>query len=130
MIRLAHLLFHDPRSTSSMIFEAGVALNESALPPAIAVMTAGAALERHLRELSRELGMEFDKPESKLQLGAYISRLTGKGPVTAADNQLLTSIETRRNTAAHGWFDEINHEGAEWVLSNCRALIERYPLSK
>lgn len=42
MIRLAHLVFEDPGSTFSMLFEAAVALTESALPPAIAVMTAGA----------------------------------------------------------------------------------------
>lgn len=128
MIRLAHLLFDDPSSPNSMIFEAAVALTESALPPAIAVMTAGAALERHLRELSQCLGIQFDKPASKLQLGAYISRLTGAGALTAADNRLLTAIETWRNKAAHGWFDEIGHSDAVWVLNTCRELIARYPL--
>ena len=128
MIRLAHLVFEDPGSTFSMLFEAGVALTESALPPAIAVMTAGAALERHLRELARARGITFDKAESKLQLSAYIARLTAARIVLKTDHGILTTIEGWRNKAAHGWFDEVDRANAEWVLNHCRLLIERYPL--
>lgn len=128
-IRLAHLLFDDPESPASMLFEAGVVLTESALPPAVAVMTAGAALERHLRSLARARGIQFAKPENQLQLSSYISRLVETRVVHKADHGLLTSVEHHRNDAAHGWFERVTIAEANEVLSRCLYILERYPAS-
>lgn len=126
-IRLSRLVFDDPESPLGMLDEAAVCLNETALPPAIAVATAGTALESHLRELCRAKKISMHKPEKDLSIMDYAAVLASEKVVAPPDHRLLTTITAYRNDAAHGWFQRISGDTATWVLREVRRFIVTHP---
>jgi hypothetical protein len=126
-IRLGRLVFHDQNSVAGILDEAEICLTESVLPDAIAVMTAGAALEKHLREMCRAIDeIEFDKPETQLQMGAYRHALTRHRVLATPDIKKIETVESHRNDAAHGWFELITPDVAREVVRYCREVIHKY----
>jgi site-specific recombinase XerD len=128
-LRLARLVIGHGSSTLDMLSHARVVLHETDAPPAASVMLAGAALEQHLRLLTRENHVPMSKDERKAQIGTYVALLTGHEVISKSDNQLATSIAQHRDNAAHGWFNDVSEPDAEWVIRSTEELVNRYPLS-
>lgn len=127
-IRLGRLVFTEANTPQGMLAEADVCLTQSSLPDAIAVMTAGAALEKHLRELARENSISFRRPEKDLQIGHYKTELTRVQVLSRHANLRIGIVEKHRNDAAHGWFELVTRDIARDVIDACRDLIAEFPL--
>lgn len=122
-IRLGQLIFNDPQSPLGMLAAAETLLNETDLPPAIAVLVAGTALERRLRMLAGQNEVQFRKPEDERTLNTYSTQLLGRGLLTRATHKRIEMVGQHRNDAAHGWFERVNVTTARSTLSVCRTVL-------
>lgn len=128
-VRLTRLVVGSGSSTLDLLHYAEVALEETDLPPAVATMTAGAALERHLRLLCREMGIPITRDERSSQLSTYVAALMGAKVFTRTDHKIATAIADHRGDAAHGWFEDVSTEQARWTIREAKALTVRFPLT-
>ena len=128
-IRLGRLVFDDPESTLGRLNEASVLLNESSLSPGVAVMAAGAALERHLRELCAERGLlDEDQAGKERTLTSYAQELIKDRAIHRSVHKEIELIAGWRNDAAHGWFERVDQPIAEKTISQVRKIVEKHPL--
>ncbi|HSE45662.1 MAG TPA: site-specific integrase [Gemmatimonadales bacterium] len=128
-VRLARLVVGSGSSTLDLLHHAEVALEETDLPPSVAAMTAGAALERHLRLLCREMAVPLTRDERSSQLSTYVAALMGAKVFNRTDHRIATAIADHRGDAAHGWFEDVSADQARWTIREARALALRFPLS-
>lgn len=125
-LRMARLVIGTKSETLNLLMNARVLLLESDCPPAASVGHAGAILERHLRELCKHNDAVVLTNNPKL--GSYSSSLSQRKIFKASDVQLVARIQDYRDTAAHGWFDEISRDDALWALKEIERLVKRFPL--
>ncbi|WP_418605963.1 hypothetical protein [Georgenia sp. SUBG003] len=111
------------------LMHAEVVLRETDLPPAAAAGFAGAALERHLRQLVLQLRGDIEVDGKAAKLTRWADQLKKEGVFTAADVQLVANIQGYRDSAAHGWMERVSANDAAWVIENAREVVRRYPLA-
>lgn len=126
-LRMARLVIGTNSESLNLLMHARVLLLESDCPPAAAVGHAGAILERHLRELCRlkDVPVLTNNPK----LGSYSASLAQQKIFTPSESQLVSRIQHYRDTAAHGWFDDLSQDDALWVLREIERLVNQFPLS-
>lgn len=127
-VRLAGLLLADPDSAEFMLAQAEGLRNESDLPEAFAVAGVGSVIERHLRLLASEHGIEPQSDSSKGGITYYVGELQRKKVVSVTDGRKFRALGDLRNDAAHGWFERVPPGSSVHVLRDARDLLERYPL--
>jgi hypothetical protein len=120
-MRLGRMLAARDSDDDVMLLNAQQLLADRSQHPAASVVLAGATLERVLRNVSAQAGIDVTKSEPTLN--TYASRLRGAGYLTNSQMNTLDVIGNRRNDAAHGWFERIDRAKAETVLRDTRALI-------
>lgn len=126
-LRMARLVIGTDSETLNLLMHARVLLTESDCPPAAAVGHAGAILEHHLRELCKR--MDVPVLTNNPKLGSYSASLAQRKIFSPSDAQLVARIQQYRDTAAHGWFDDLSHDDALWVLKEIERLVNRFPMS-
>lgn len=127
-LRLARLVVGSGDESTDHFMNARVLLRESDTPPSIAAQYAGATLERHLRALVVERGFEVTTTNPKL--GSYSSILSARGVISPSEVQLIARIQKYRDLAAHGWFDDVNEEEANWTIRESEYLTQKFPLAE
>lgn len=126
--RIERFVRTDVNETERGLEQAEILLYESAAtPPAAAVAIAAAVLERHLRALTRACGRTVD--EDNADLGTYSGQLRGAGVINNDEVQLLARLQSRRNDAAHGWFERFERGDAEEFIREARRLVYAHPLT-
>lgn len=125
-LRMARLVIGAPNESTYQLMQARVLLQESDSPPSVAAAYAGAVLERHLRILVEDLGLQVKTNNPKL--GTYSSVLSAHGTLSPSEVQLIAHIQGHRDYAAHGWFERISHRDAEWVIDESQNLVGRLPI--
>jgi hypothetical protein len=63
--------------------------------------------------------------EEKASLARYGSALSQAKYLRPADVQVLANISDRRDFAAHGWFETVSEEDAQWVIDESTKFIDR-----
>jgi len=93
--------------------QAATLLKDSACPPAVSVMLAGAALEEILRGIH---SAKCTETIAKPSIVAYGDSLKKAKVLETGDTKTLIALADTRNDAAHGHFDKISQEGAQIFL--------------
>ncbi|WDG16858.1 tyrosine-type recombinase/integrase [Microbacterium sp. Clip185] len=126
-LRLSRLVLPTKPDSLAAMEEAGTMLRLSDAHPAAATAFAGAALEKHLRDLARENEIPL-RGEGKLS--AYAAVLKSRGVIDNRTLQSINRLQDIRNDAAHGWFERVSSSDAAWFITNATELIRRYPLTE
>ena len=108
-IRIARLVENQPLATENLLQQAEILLHQSDLPPAVAAGLAGAALEKHLRELCVKKNVSVPKTPT---LTGILSALRQAKVVRESDVQLGALLTPHRDNAAHGWFEKVSEDEA------------------
>jgi integrase len=127
-LRMARLVVGTGRTSEDLLVQARVLLQESDSPSGVAASFAGAVLERHLRFLTEEHGLNVKTSNPKL--GSYASVLSARRILSPSDVQLIARIQGFRDDAAHGWFDRVTAKNAEWVINEVGHLLQTFPLGR
>lgn len=126
-IRLGRLVFTENQQSLDYLNQAEIVLGETDLPPAIAVMAAGAAFEAHLRNMCRAASIPIKKSDEDAKISTYTAGLREHRAITNDEIQQIQLIGIARNDAAHGWFDKVDQKRAQDVIRLCRGIIEAHP---
>lgn len=127
-VRLSRLVLQPPESSWNWLLHAEAVLNETDLPDAFAVMTAGAVLEQHLRLLCLENNIPVRDKSNKGSLNIYVEALRRENVIRLADKRIFENVGDLRNDAAHGWFEKIPPGEGVSTIRAVRELIAKYPL--
>lgn len=125
--RMALLLRPDADSTDALLAHADSLSAHHGLPPAARVMVAGAAFERHLRELAVACG-GIEPDHDKTSIMQLAGRLVAKRTIPERDNAACVPIAAARDWAAHGWFDMVTDDLADRVVAEMRRIVTDHPL--
>jgi hypothetical protein len=120
-IRVGRMVDANATLEDQMMLRAALVLADPSQHPAVAVMVAGAALERVLRELAVAAKVQVNTETANI--GTYASRLIGAKVLSPVQNDVIVSIGKTRNDAAHGWFDEVTFSRAAQVVTQVSELI-------
>jgi site-specific recombinase XerD len=126
-LRLARLVLGDRNETGKHLSHAVLMLQEGDAHAAAALGFAGAILERHLRSLASERGIRVEKDNPTLS--TYSTYLRGGRVIEPVDVQKIAQVQSLRNTAAHGWFEQISIADALSAIRISEEIAQRYPLS-
>ena len=130
-VRLARLVLDPPDSLDNVLLHAEAVLLETDIPEAFAVMGAGAILERHLRDLCEENGVEVPSQDKNSgSLNRYADELRRIQKLSLADKKLVDHLANLRNDAAHGWFERLPSGSGLTMLRAVRELCARHPLQE
>jgi hypothetical protein len=125
--RLARLVLGNRTESGKHLSHAALMLEEGDAHPAAALGFAGAILERHLRSLASERGIRVEKDNPTLS--TYSTYLRASGAIEPVDVQQIAQVQSLRNAAAHGWFDQISKADALSAIRTSEEIAGRYPLS-
>jgi hypothetical protein len=129
-VRLSRLVLGTGSEHGDSLASGDVLLSESDVHPAVAVMLAGATLERHLRRMAIAAGIPVEGDSRRGSITSYAARLKSEKALDAADVQHLAHLANRRDDAAHGWFDRVSAADAQWVLREVWAFCDRHPVAE
>nr|WP_237448527.1 site-specific integrase [Nocardioides flavescens] len=127
-LRLARMVFHPTESTQNALSNVESLLSDASTPDAFALMAAGAVLERHLRLLCMESGVQAPEPQDLGSINRWAGELQRLRVLETADRHLVDSIGNRRNWAAHGFFERLEVGMAEQTYRSVLDIVTRYPL--
>lgn len=126
-VRMARLVTSDDASTEHRLQAAEFLLVESDAPLATAGMLAGAALEAHLRAFSRMHGVEIPRKQNPTIM-KYAGRLREANAIPESEVQLLANLASHRDTASHGWFEDVTRDAVTYLIAQVRAFSQRHPI--
>lgn len=126
-VRMASLVRPDADSTAAYFDYADSLSTHHALPRAAGVALAGAAFERHLRELAIKAGA-IPADIDKTTLGFLSGRLKDEGVLSEAEFKVCGTIGTTRDFAAHGWFEKVTDERADQAARDIRRIVADHPV--
>ncbi len=120
-ILLGRMLAARSSEDAQMLLRADILLADRSQHPAAAVVMASATLERVLREVTKAMGIAVTKKDPSLS--TYATLLKSKDLITIGQLRTLERVLGFRNDAAHGWFELVGRDDAEWVMREARQLV-------
>jgi len=120
-MRLGRMIAAGGSDDERMLFNATLLLEDRAQHCSVSVMLASATLEKVLREKVQSLGLSVTKRDPTL--ATYANLLRSVEAFSIAQLRTVERILTVRNDAAHGWFDHVTVEDAEWLLLEAQRIV-------
>jgi site-specific recombinase XerD len=120
-VQLGQMLAARSSADEEMLLRAEHLLSDRSQHPSASTMVASATLERALRKATSASGISVAKKDPTL--GTYGALLRSSNLISVAQLRTIERILGFRNHAAHGWFELVTRDDAEWILHEARALI-------
>lgn len=93
-----------------------------------AAVIAGSVLEDHLRKLARKSGVTIEKKDGSAKKADTLNaELTTAGVYNLLEQKSVTAWLDLRNNAAHGNYDQYDHQHVASVIRDVRAFLNRHP---
>lgn len=93
-----------------------------------AAVIAGSVLEEHLRKLSGRTGVAATKPDGKPKKADTLnSELRAAGAYNQLEQKAVVAWLDLRNKAAHGEYDEYDHQQVARLIDDVRSFLLRHP---
>jgi hypothetical protein len=93
-----------------------------------AAVIAGSVLEDHLRKLAMKGGLDVEKGDgSPKKADALNAELTAAGAYNGLEQKSVTAWLDLRNKAAHGHYDDYDHQQVAALIRDVREFLIRNP---